>query len=168
MRSLIPATFCLLILILAPDAFAQKSKIVSRVCGDPSAACAKRAAFKSEDIPFNYVETSVVAETAEFYAVILKSVKFGDTGECEKTPEDFNIDNYQFHFLKNKVFIARGCYQIENNYYKNVGDRVMAVAVFAGHTKAEADTFLKKLKAIDYLDSKGAYILKLSTGFNGT
>lgn len=167
MRIFVPAAICLLVLSLVPDAFSQKNRIVSRVCGDPSAACAKRAAFKHEDIPFSYVENSVVAETAEFYAVILKSAKRTEEA-CEKAPDDFNIDNYQLYFLKNKVFIARGCYSIENNYYKGIGDGIMAVAVFAGNTKTEADAFLKRLKAIDYLNSDGAYILKLSTGFNGT
>lgn len=165
----IPLAFCLLILTFAQDAFSQKGKIVSRVCGDPSAACAKRATFKNEDIPFSFNENAMVAETAEFYAVILKSAKTNhDTGECSEAPKDFDLDNYQPYFLRNKVFIARGCYDIEYNFYKNVKQDVIALAVFAGHTKAEADAFLKKVKAIQYLDSKGAYLLKMSTGFNGT
>jgi hypothetical protein len=109
-----------------------------------------------------------VAETVEFYAVIVKSAKLAENADCEKTPDDFDIESYQYNFLKNKVFVARGCYEIENNFYKGVKDGTMALAVFAGHTKAEADAFLKKLKAIDYLDSKDAYLLRMSTGFNGT
>ena len=169
MRTVISLAVCLLILTFTQNALSQKGKIVSRVCGDPSAACAKRATFKNEDIPFSFVENSVVAETQQFYAVILKSAKAStDQGECTKIPAEFDIDNYQPYFLRNKVFIARGCYEIENNFYKGVKDGTMALAVFAGHTKAEADGFLKKLKAIDYLDSKDAYLLRMSTGFNGT
>jgi len=168
MRNTIPFALCLLLLLLAQDAFSQKAKIVSRVCGDPSAACAKRAAFKYEDIPFSFVENAAVAETAEFYAVIVKSAKLAENADCEKTPEDFDIESYQFNFLKNKVFVARGCYSIQNNYYTKIGDNVIALAIFAGNTKAEADAFLKKVKGISHLNTSGAYVLKISTGFNGT
>jgi hypothetical protein len=169
MKLFIAAAFCLVVFGFAPDAFSQrKPAIVSKVCGDPSAVCEKRAAFKNDDIPFSYVEFSVVAETAEFYAVILKSTKFEGVGDCETPPEGFNVDDYQHFFLKNKVFIARGCYDIEHNFYKGLDQKTMAVAVFAGHTKAAADAFLKKVKANEYLNSNGAYILKMSTGFNGT
>lgn len=169
MKILLSLAICLLLLVFAEDAFSQRNKIVSRVCGDPSVACAKRAAFRHEDIPFSYNENAVVAETAEFYAVILKSEKASrDTTECLKRPETFDLDTYQTYFLRNKVFVARGCYDIEHNYYKNIKQDMMALAVFAGHTKAEADAFFKRLKAIQYLDSKGAYLVKMSTGFNGT
>lgn len=168
MRSFIPAAFCLLILFGATDAFSQKQKVVTTVCGDPSAACAKRAAFKNEDIPFNYVENSVVAETADFYAVVLKSVKLPETADCEQTPEDFKVDEFQWNFLKNKVFVARGCYSIQNNYYTKIGDNVIALAIYAGSTKAQADAFLKKVKALGHVGSDGAYVIRLATGFNGT
>ncbi|MEQ1763171.1 MAG: hypothetical protein ABL984_08510 [Pyrinomonadaceae bacterium] len=134
MRSVISLAVCLLLLVFVQDAFSQKAKIVSRACGDPSAACAKRAAFKNEDIPFSYVENAVVAETVEFYAVILKNAKLGEGADCEKTPEDFDIESYQFNFLKNKVFVARGCYSILNNYYTKIGDNVM-LSLFSPETQ---------------------------------
>lgn len=87
---------------------------------------------------------------------------------CEKTPEDFNRENLQWNFLKNKVFIARGCYSIENNFYTKLGTNVIALAVYAGSTKAQADALLKKVKANDMIDAKDAYVLRISTGFNGT
>lgn len=169
MKTLLSLGLCFVLLVFVQDAYSQRNKIVSRVCGDPSAACAKRAAFKNEDIPFSYNDNAVVAETAEFYAVILKSEKAArDTNDCLKRPESFDLDTYQAYFMRNKVFVARGCYDIEHNYYKNIKPDMMALAVFAGHTKAEADAFLKRLKAIQYLDSKGAYLVRMSTGFNGT
>src|SRR5687767_2443341 len=160
MRLFIPAALCLLI-FSTTDAFSQKQKIVTTVCGDPSAACAKRAIFKSEDIPFNYVGDAVVAQTADFYAVVLKSVKLAENADCEKTPEDFNVDEVQWNFLKNKVFVARGCYSIQNNFYTKVGDNVIALAVYAGSTKAQADAFLKKVKAMEHVGSNGAYVIRL-------
>src|SRR5687768_15881280 len=153
MRLFFAAVICLLVLVFVPEAFSQKGKVVTTVCGDPSAACAKRAIFKSEDIPFNYVGDAVVAQTADFYAVVLKSVKLAENADCEKTPEDFNVDEIQWNFLKNKVFVARGCYSIQNNFYTKVGDNVIALAVYAGSTKAQADAFLKKVKAMEHVGS---------------
>lgn len=168
MKLVLGTAAALVVLIFAGDLFAQKKATVSRVCGDPSAACAKRAIFDNDDIPFDYVEGSVVAETAPFYAVILKSVKIPDSTPCEKVPDGFETRQIQWNFLKNKVFIARSCYSIENNYYTNVGTNVIALAIYAGSTKAAADAFLRKVKAMDHLDGKDAYVLKIATGFNGT
>ncbi len=165
-------TFLLSILVIAfafvADAYGQKATVTTKVCGDPSAACAKRALFDDDDLPFEFNQGSIVAESAPFYAVILKSIKLTGDAECEKTPVEFSVRNIQYNFLKNKVFVARGCYSIENNYYTNVGDNVIALAVYAGSTKAAADAFLRKVKSADYLDAKDAYLLKISTGFNGT
>lgn len=155
------------VFLFAAEAFAQKASTMT-VCGDPSAACAKRSVFKDDDLPFNYSEGSVVAETAPFYIVVFKSIKLPEGAMCEKTPEDFNRENLQWNFLKNKVFIARGCYSIENNFYTKLGTNVIALAVYAGSTKAQADALLKKVKANDMIDAKDAYVLRISTGFNGT
>lgn len=155
------------VFLFVPEAIAQKASTMT-VCGDPGAACPKRAAFRDEDIPFNHTEFSVVAETAPFYAVIVKSAKLPDDGDCEKTPTDFDRTSLQFSFQRNKVFIARGCYSIMNNFYKGLGDNVIALAIYAGSTKAQADAFLKKVKATEYIDAKDAYVLRISTGFNGT
>lgn len=155
------------VFLFTTEAIAQKVSTMT-VCGDPSAACAKRALFKDEDIPFNYNEGSFVAETAPFYAVIVKSVKLPEDAACEQTPADFNRESIQWNFLRNKVFIARGCYDIEHNFYNGLGTNVIALAVYAGTTKAQADAFLKKVKANQQFDAKDAYILRITTGFNGT
>src|SRR5688500_17676700 len=168
MRVFFAAVICLLVLVFVPEAFSQKGKIVSRVCGDPSAACAKRAAFKNDDIPFSYGENAVVAQTATFSAVVLRCVILTETADCGQTSADFKVDEFQWNFLKNKVFVARGCYSILNNFYTKVGDNVIALAVYAGSTKAQADAFLKKVKAMEHVGSNGAYVIRLATGFNGT
>ncbi len=150
------------------DAFAQKAAATTKICGDPSAACAKRAVFDDEDLPFEFNQGSIVAESAPFYIVVLKSVKTTGEDACDKTPSDFDRSNVQYNFLKNKVFIARGCFSMQHNYYTKVGNDVIALAIYAGSTKAAADAFLKKVKTADYLDAKDAYLLKITTGFNGT
>lgn len=156
-----------LVLLLATDSFAQKASTM-RVCGDPSAACTKRAVFKDEDLPFEFTGNNVVSETAPFYVVIVKSVKLPENADCEKTPVDFDRESLQWNFLKNKAFIARGCYSIENNFYTKVGTNVIALAIYAGTTKAQADLFLKKVKSTEYIDASDAYLLRITTGFNGT
>ena len=153
--------------LFVSDSFAQKSTPI-RVCGDPSAACAKRAAFKDEDLPFEFTMGSVVAESAPFYIVVVKSAKLPEDADCEKTPSDFNREDLQYSFQRNKVFIARGCYSIINNYYTKLGNNVIALAIYAGSTKAQADAFLKKVKTTEYQDMSGAYLLRTTTGFNGT
>ena len=155
------------VFLFVPEAIAQKASTMT-VCGDPGAACPKRGAFKDEDIPFNYTEGSVVTETAQFYAVIVKSAKLPEDADCEKTPTDFDRESIQITFQRNKVFVARGCYSIMNNFYNGLGTNVIALAVYAGTTKAQADAFLKKVKANDYFNANDAYVLRLTTGFNGT
>lgn len=109
---------------------------------------------------------SVAAESSPFYAVIVKSLKLAEDGVCENTPTDFERQLIQWNFLKNKVFIARGCYAIEHNFYNGLGTDTIALAIYAGSTKVAADQFLKKVKA--KIEAKDAYILKITTGFNGT
>ena len=146
----------------------------ARVCGDISAACESRASFSDQDIPFIHGKGAAVAESEKFYIVVLKSYEAAkiaakDTWDgCEVGPPDSDRSRIQYAFPKNKVFFARGCYSIENNMYTGVGDKMIALAVFAGRTKAEADLFLRKVKAMDAIDAKGAYLLRISTGFNGT
>lgn len=147
---------------------AQKRTPLVKVCGDPAAACAKRAMFNDDDIPFTYTEGTPVAETAPFYAVIVRSAKLTPEQECEKTPEDLSRLSFQYLFPNNKVFVARGCYSIENNFYTGVGENVIALAVYAGTTKAEADKVLKKVKALEFFNTEDAYLLRITTGFNGT
>lgn len=156
-----------LVLLLATDSYAQKASTM-RVCGDPSAACTKRAVFKDEDLPFEFTGNNVVSETAPFYVVIVKSVKLAQDADCEKTPADFDRESLQWNFERNKVFIARGCYSIQNNFYTKLGTNVIALAIYAGSTKAQADLFLKKVKSAEFVDAKDAYLLQITTGFNGT
>ncbi len=156
------------LIILAGNALAQKRPPMIKVCGDPAAACSKRALFDDDDLPFEYTDNTPVAESAPFYVVILKSVKLSENADCEKVPDGFSRKEFQWNFPNNKVFIARGCYSIENNYYTKIGDNVIAIAVYAGTSKAVADKFLKKVKSLEYIDVKDAYILRISTGFNGT
>jgi len=160
-------SFAAVMFLLPTDSFGQKPTKTT-VCGDPSAACSKRAAFRDEDIPFEFNQGSVVAETAPFYIVIVKSAKIAQDSDCEKTPTDFDRYELQYGFLRNKVFVARGCYSVTNNYYTKLGTNIIAIAIFAGTTKAQADAFLKKVRSGNIFGAKDAYLLRTTTGFNGT
>lgn len=149
----------------------RKAAKAGTVCGDPNAACASRSNFNDQDIPFEHGKNYAVAESEKFYIVILKSYKVDalDPEEgrdaCEVGPPDTDRSNAQFTFKKNKIFFARGCYSIENSYYTGIDEKTIALAAFAGRTKAEADRFLSVVKKAGYRD---AYLKRITTGFNGT
>lgn len=152
------------------DADAQKAAKRGTVCGDPTAACASRSDFNDDDIPFAHGGYAV-AESERFYAVILQSYNVdliensGVQDGCEVGPPDTERVGAQSTFKKNKVFFARGCYSIMNSFYTNIGDKVIALAAYAGRTKAEANRFLATVKKTGYKD---AYLKRITTGFNGT
>lgn len=133
--------------------------------------CASRSNFNDDDIPFIHGKNYAVAESERFYAVILKSYKVDDIAGsegrdgCEVGPADSERVNTQFTFQKNKIFFARGCYSIENNYYTGIDEKTIALAAYAGRSKAEADRVLTAAKKAGYKD---AYLKRITTGFNGT
>jgi hypothetical protein len=155
----------LLSISLSIDAAAQRTrKATFRVCGNPIAACSTRSDFKEDDIPFLYPKNYVVGESELFYIVVVKSIKLAPGADCEEIKLSERED-LQASFPNNKVFYARGCYSLLNNYYTNIAEDTIALAVYAGRTKTEADTFLKRVKANKY---EGAYLKRIRTGFNGT
>ncbi|HEV8593625.1 MAG TPA: hypothetical protein VGQ55_16080 [Pyrinomonadaceae bacterium] len=155
----------LLSISLSIEAAAQRvRKATFRVCGNPNTACSTRSNFREDDIPFLYPKNYVVGESELFYIVVLKSVKLAPGADCEETKLTGREDIQAF-FPNNKVFYARGCYSLLNNYYTNIPEDTIGLAVYAGRTKAEADTFLKRVKANKY---ESAYLKRIRTGFNGT
>lgn len=170
MRNLILITAAVFLLANAASAQLKATK-TGTVCGDPTAACASRSNFSDDDIPFEHGKNYAVAESERFYVVILKSFSVeaiaGAEGRdgCEVGPADAERINTQFTFKKNKIFFARGCYSIENNYYTGIDEKTIALAVYAGRTKSDAGRFLLVAKKAGYKD---AYLKRITTGFNGT
>ena len=151
---------------LSADAVAQRARqTVFKVCGDPGAACATRGNFQEDDIPFLYPKGYVVGESELFYIVVVKSIKLSPGADCEELKDLSGRESLQSFFPNNKVFYARGCYSILNNYYTNIPEDTIGLAIYAGLTKAQADAFLKRVKANKYND---AYLKRIRTGFNGT
>lgn len=145
----------------------KKNKKIPRVCGNPDGACKGRGYFQPYELPVEWPENSVIAESEQFYAIILKSAKFdySSGADCNKVYSNDEIQNIQYSFPQNKVF-AMKCGEPGQNYYTGVGGDFVFIAVFAGKTQAEANKFLKKVKEFD--DYKGVKIRKMRVGVNGT
>ncbi|HMM81477.1 MAG TPA: hypothetical protein PKC65_15805 [Pyrinomonadaceae bacterium] len=145
----------------------KKPKKLPRVCGNPDEACKGRSYFQSYDLPVEWPENSVIAESEPFYAIILKSAKFdySSGADCEKVYSDSEIFSTQTMFPTNKVFALK-CFEPGGNYYIGVDDNYVFIAVFAGKTLAAANKFLKTVQ--DTGQFPGVKVRKMRVGVNGT
>lgn len=160
--------FALVCLLCGQGVLAQKRKVRrgGAVCGDPSAACSSRKNFQEWDLPFNTGKNFVIVESAPFYGIVLKSVKLKDWGDCEHPtfPESERIE-IQKLFEHNKVF-AQNCVESGTNYYTSVPEQRALVGVYAGRTLAEANKFLKQVRALNKFP--GIRVRRMKVGINGT
>lgn len=145
----------------------KKTKKLPRVCGNPDEACKGRAFFHSYELPVEWPQNSVIAESEPFYAIILKSAKFdySSGADCEKVYSDSEIHSIQTQYPQNKVF-AQKCFEPGMNYYTDVDADYVFIAVYAGKTLAEANRFLKKVQ--EYGQFPGVRVRKMRVGVNGT
>lgn len=145
----------------------KKNKKIPRVCGNPDEACKGRANFLSYDLPVEWPENSVIAESETFYAIVLKSAKFDSSSgaDCNKVYSDEEIQSIQYQFPNNKVF-AQKCFEPGTNYYTGISYEYVFIAVFAGKTLAEANKTLKKVQATEQFP--GVKVRKMKVGINGT
>ena len=147
------------------DMNAQRKQHAGKVCGDPTAACKGKDNFQPYDISFDTGKNFVIAESEFFYAVILNSFKFVESGNCEKAyPEKERLATQEL-FPHNKVFASK-CSETGENYYSGMKQGTAFLGVFAGKTLAQANAFLTKVKATGkYSD---AFIRRTRAGINGT
>ncbi|MCA1591926.1 MAG: hypothetical protein LC754_04595 [Acidobacteria bacterium] len=103
-------------------------------------------------------------DTEPFYAIILKSVRNTQDDCAIFVPEPERIEAQKL-FPHHKVFASR-CHDAEELYYTNVAPDQQFMAVFAGHTRAEAVRMLAQVKATGKFP--GASLRRMSSGFNGT
>ena len=165
------ARFVVLIAVVALCAgtvIAQKKNKVfqGKVCGDPTAACKARENFQPFDLPFDTGKDLVMFESVPFYGIVLKSVKLQDWGDCQNPsfPEAERLPLQEL-FPHNKVF-AQNCLETGMNYYEGVADKTAFIGVYAGRTLAEANKFLKAVKATGKFE--GVRVRKMKIGINGT
>ena len=166
LRKLILFTAAIFLLFTAIDGAAQKKAKRGKVCGDPTAACAKAQGFEPFELPFATGKDFLIYESEYFYGIVLKSKKLGDWGDCEHPsfaePERLEVQEF---FSKNKVF-ALNCTETDMNYYTGVAGQTAFIGVYAGRTLAEANKFLKKVQATGKFP--GVKVRKMQIGINGT
>jgi hypothetical protein len=149
--------------------FGQPKPAQGRICGNPNVRCkTDETMFGASDIRFEVPRNSVITESESFYAVILKSntVKdfFGGDEDCKAVDTESERLATQRLFPNNKVFSQRCGY--DSLYYTGVAENKVFLAVYAGKTLAQAQTFLKTVTITGKF--KGAYIKRLQAQFNGT
>ena len=135
------------------------------ICFDPTLPCKTTATFAPYDIPFRIPANAVIWESEPFYAVVLKSVRYGDQ-DCEGriVPEAERLAA-QTLFPNRKVFASR-CPEAGSIFYTNVNPNAHFMAVYGGRTAAEAARMLAIVKATGKFP--GANLRRMSAGFNGT
>lgn len=144
----------------------RKVKRLGAVCGDPTAKCNASENFQPFDLVFDTGKNFVIAESAPFYGIVLKSKKLADYGDCDNPtfPEKERLEIQQM-FPANKVF-AMNCTDAGVNYYTGVAQKVVFIAVYAGDTLAAANKFLKKVTETGKFP--GVSVRKMKAGLNGT
>ena len=144
----------------------NKSKRLGKVCGDPTSTCKAAENFQAFDLAFDTGKNFVIAESAAFYGIVLKSKKLSDYGDCSKPsfPERERLE-IQKLFPNNKVF-ALNCVESGSNYYTGVAQKVVFIGVYAGDTLASANRFLSKV--VETQQFPGVSVRKMKAGLNGT
>lgn len=136
----------------------------AKVCFDPTARCKTSAVFQSYDLPFRLPQNAVIYETETFYAIILKSVR-NPRYDCNVFVSEEERLEAQALFPNHKVFTSR-CAEAGSLFYTGVADKTEIMAVYAGATRAEANTMLARVKATGRFP--GANLRRMRAGFNGT
>jgi hypothetical protein len=111
------------------------------VCPNPNKPC---GSFKPYELPFRIqpsTATKAEDQSAEFFAVILKSAKPCSISDDERITA-------QKLFAGNKVFVSRfECEPEDNIAYTTVdGSKPSILAVYAGNTRREANSFLTRVR----------------------
>ena len=136
------------------------------LCPDPTVACRTSVEFQPYQLPFRVPSTTVIYETEPFYAVILKSMRDASEGaDCNVFVPETDRLAAQSLFPHNKVFASR-CFESGDLYYTNVAHDRQFMAVYAGHTLAEAKAMLAKVRATGKYP--GANLRRMRAGLNGT
>ena len=136
------------------------------LCPDPTVACRTSVEFQPYQLPFRVPADAAIYETEPFYAVVLKSVRDASKGgDCNVFVPETERLAAQALFPHNKVFASR-CFESGDLYYTNVAHDRQFMAVYAGHTLAEAKAMLAKVRATGKYP--GANLRRMRAGFNGT
>jgi len=165
MRSTLLSITLLGMAILSLSANTAAQRRLGKICGDPHAPCGGREQFQPWELTFALPKNAVIYESEYFYSIILKSAKLKDYNDCEKSFAEADRIGIQGLFPKNKVF-AMKCSEPGSMYYTNVANDVAFLGVYAGKTRAQADAFMKTVKATGKFP--GAAVRRMKAGIDGT
>jgi hypothetical protein len=165
------AVACVVIVVAASVAAssAQRAKKTvkqppGKVCFDPAAPCPTSMPFEPNDLKFRLPKNSVIFDSEDFYAVVLKSLRVTDT-DCEKFVAEPERKAAQKLFPKRKVFTSR-CADTLGVYYSAVAPTERIMALYAGATREEAARTLEEVKATGkFPDAK---LRRMHASINGT
>ncbi len=143
-----------------------KAKL-GKICGNPQLKCrTPEIDFPAHEIPFELpTDNAVIYESESFYMVVLKTVKYNVKVNCDNAISENERLEIQKVFLDHKVFALK-CSDAGDLSYTNVADNVGFIAVYAGKTAAQANSFLKTVQATGKF--KGANLRKTQAMVNGT
>ena len=150
------------VLIISFSIHAKEFQTHSKVCGNPDKPCQSASyEFQPHELSFklpNQLEWQSGYHSAEFYAVILRSVKARenynpmDDQPCVDIIDESERLNIQTQFPNNKVFASRnGCGTMV--FYTHTDEKYNFVAVYAGNNKNEANTILEQAKQLGFNDA---------------
>lgn len=142
---------------------AQPAKHPS-VCGNPNVTCATSLTFEPYALPFQMPQNSVIYDTDQFYAVILKSVSTANNKCDNYIPEQERLAT-QTLFPNQKVFASR-CAEPGEVSYSNTNPDTNFMAVYAGSSIADANRMLATVLATRKFP--GANIRRMRAVINGT
>lgn len=169
-RNLVFSSILAISLVFSFEINAQRkvSRAASgKICGNPKIECRTgNVTFKAHEIPFKTPRGNrVIYESEPFYAIILKSVKLKGNVTCENAISESERLEIQDLFQNNKVFALK-CSDAGDIYYTNIVNDINFIAVYAGKTLVEANSFLKTVRV--NAKFKGANLRKMKAEINGT
>lgn len=169
-RNLTVLAMLIFCFVFASEVTAQrkltKAKL-GKICGNPKIKCRTgKMTFQAHEIPFEILRgNQIIFESEPFYAIVLKSVKLKGKINCENAISENERLKIQKLFPNNKVFALK-CADAGDLYYTNIADDINFIAVYAGKTLTEANSFLKTAQATGKY--KGANVRKMQAQINGT
>ena len=119
------------------------------ICPNPSAPCGQ---FEQYKLPLRLprrIRPNTTYRSVTFYAVVLRSLPYDETGNCDlHEPERARV---QERFPERKVFYDTQCPDLEGIAYMDAGNNQPireVLAIYAGSTPAEAQQVLARVRAM--------------------
>lgn len=134
------------------------------ICGNPNVTCTTSIQFEPYVLPFQMPQNSVIYDTEQFYAVILKSVSTANNNCDNYIPEPERLKT-QALFPNTKVFTSR-CADAGEVSYSNTNPNTNFMAVYAGTSIVDANRMLATVLATRKFP--GANIRRMRAMINGT